>query len=71
MANPAIVFEQQIQAMKGESNAAAINADFFSKVDSSNSAKSIRHDPVKTRRADRNKTCEWERLYDVKMPSKI
>ena len=35
-----------------------------------NSDKSTRHNPVRTRRADRNETSELECLDDVKMPSK-
>ena len=62
-----LVFAQQNRAMKEDSITAAINTDFFSKVDSLNSAKSTRHNPAKTRRADRNKTFKWERLDDVKM----
>ena len=56
--------------MKGDSIATEINTGDFSRVDSLNSAKSTRHDPVTTRRADRNETFKWERLNDVKMPSK-
>ena len=41
--------------MKGESVATAINIDFLSKIDSSDSAKSTRHDSVNTRKAERNK----------------
>ena len=57
--------------MKGDSVATAINTDFLSKVDSSNSAKSTRRDPVKTRKAERNKIYTWECLDDVKIPGKI
>ena len=63
-------FEYQIRAVKGDSIATAIKTDFLSKVDSSNSAKSTRHDPVKTRKAERNKIYSWERLDYVKIPSK-
>ena len=56
--------------MKGDSFATAINTGDFSRVDGLNSVKSTRHDPVTTRRVNRNKTSQWERLNDVKMPSK-
>ena len=56
--------------MKGDSIATAINTGDFAKVASSNSAKSSRHDPVKARRANRDKKSEWERLDDAKIPSK-
>ena len=63
-------FGHQIRAMKGDSIATAIKIDFLSKVDISNSAKSTRHDQVKTRKAKRNKIHSWERLDDVKIPNK-
>ena len=47
-------FEHSIRVMKGDSIATAINTDLLSKVDSSNSAKDTRHDPVKTRNVERN-----------------
>ena len=65
-----LVFEQQIQAMKGDLIATAINTDFLSKVDSSKGSKSTRHDPVKRRKVERNKIYTWECLDDVKMSSK-
>ena len=65
-----LIFEMQIRAMKGDSIATAINTGDFSKVDSLKSAKSTRHAPLRTRRADSNKTSELERLDGVKMPSK-
>ena len=65
-----LIFEMQIRAMKGDPIATAINTGNFSKVNSLNSAKSTRHDPVRTRRTDRNNTSKWERLDDAKMPSK-
>ena len=65
-----LTFESQIQAMKGDSIATAINIGDFLRVNNLNSAKSIRHDPVTTRRTDRNKTSKWKRLNGVKMPSK-
>ena len=58
------------RAIKGESIATAIDTGDFSKVDSSNNAKSTRHAPVRTRRADRNKTSKLERLDGIKIPSK-
>ena len=63
-------FEHQIRAMKWDSIPTAINTDFLSKVDSLNSAKSTRHDPVKTRKAEKNKIYTRERLGDIKIPSK-
>ena len=65
-----LTFETQIRAMKGDSIDTAINAGDFSRIDRLNRAKSTRYDPVTTKRVDRNKTSEWERLNDVKMPSK-
>ena len=63
-------FEHQIRAIKEDSIPTAINTDFLSKIDSSDIAKSTRHDLVKTRKAERNKIYTWERLGDVKIPSK-
>ena len=63
-------FDIPIRAMKGDSIATAINTASFSKVHSSNSAKSTRHNPVTTRRADRDETSKWESLDNTKMPSK-
>ena len=56
--------------MKEDSIATAINTDFLSKVDGSNSAKITRHDPAKTRKAEKNKMYTWERLDGVKILSK-
>ena len=53
-----LIFQMQIRAMKGDPIATAIDTGDFLKVNSSNSAKSTRHDPVRTRRADRNETSE-------------
>ena len=64
-----LILKIQIRATKGDSITTAINTEDFSKVDSLNSAKSTRHDPVRTRRENRNKTSKWERLDGVKMPS--
>ena len=63
-------FDTPICAMKGDSIATAINTRDFSKVDSSNGAKSTRHDPAAARRADSDNTSGWERLDDTKIPGK-
>ena len=60
----------RIRAMIGDSIAKAINIEDFSKVDSSNSVKSTRHDPVAARMADADSTSGWECLDDTKIPSK-
>ena len=49
-------FDTLICVMTGDSIATAINTKDFSKVDSSNSAKSTQHDPVAARRADSDNT---------------
>ena len=61
-----LTLETRIRATRGDSIATAINTGDFARVDRLNSAKSARHDPVTRRRADRNKTSEWQRLNDVK-----
>ena len=60
-------FDIPIRAMKDGSIATAINTGDFSIVDSSNSVKSTRHDPVMTKRADRDNTSEWGGLDDTKI----
>ena len=56
-------FDIQIQAMKGDSIATAINTSFCSKVSSSSGA-------VKTVKMDGDKELKWESLEDVRLPSK-
>ena len=46
-----IEYDTPVRLMKGGSIATAINTEDFSKVDSSNSSKRTRHDPVAARRA--------------------
>ena len=63
-------YDTRIRAMKGDSVATEINTEDFSKVDSSNSAKSTRHDPVAARRAGADNTFGWECLDNTTIPSK-
>ena len=58
-----LTLDMQVQAMKGDSIATALNTDFFSKTSSSNNI-------TRTRRVDGNGKLKWEDLDDVKIPSK-